>query len=181
MTLTFLCLRECHLQADSLRCVGTSVVRKRPPPLGLQQGPRHCPTGGGGSYERGIPVAAHLFGRDSTGAARRTERKHGLSTEQVPVSAYVGSSKNLKDLEGKADLRTLLEVAVPAFNQPSGLDHIDHFRFSIWQIRLYQTRNGFNCKAGFGATRQAPKRTRAPMQPCDCIRAIFRRTPEIVL
>ena len=25
------------------------------------------------------------------------ERKHGLSTEQVPVSAYVGSSKNLKD------------------------------------------------------------------------------------
>ena len=27
------------------------------------------------------------------------ERKHGLSTEQVPVSAYVGSSKNLKDLK----------------------------------------------------------------------------------
>jgi len=28
-----------------------------------------------------------------------SERKHGLSTEQVPVSAYVGSSKNLKDLK----------------------------------------------------------------------------------
>ena len=25
--------------------------------------------------------------------------KHGLSTEQFPVSAYVGSSKNLKDLK----------------------------------------------------------------------------------
>ena len=28
-----------------------------------------------------------------------TERKHGLSTQQFPVSAYVGSSKNLKDLK----------------------------------------------------------------------------------
>ena len=28
----------------------------------------------------------------------RSERKHGLSTEQFPVSAYVGSSENLKDL-----------------------------------------------------------------------------------
>ena len=26
-------------------------------------------------------------------------RKHGLSTEQFPVCAYVGSSKNLKDLK----------------------------------------------------------------------------------
>ena len=31
-----------------------------------------------------------------------TARKHGFSTEQFPVSAYVGSSKNLKDLK---DLR----------------------------------------------------------------------------
>ena len=29
-----------------------------------------------------------------------SERKHGLSTEQVPVSAYVGSSNKLKDLQG---------------------------------------------------------------------------------
>jgi hypothetical protein len=29
-----------------------------------------------------------------------SERKHGLSTKQVPVSAYVGSSKNLQDLNG---------------------------------------------------------------------------------
>jgi len=32
-------------------------------------------------------------------ARQRDERKHGLSTEPVPVSAYVGSSKNLKDLK----------------------------------------------------------------------------------
>ena len=29
-----------------------------------------------------------------------SERWHGLSTEPVPASAYVGSSKNLKDLKG---------------------------------------------------------------------------------
>ena len=28
------------------------------------------------------------------------EKKHGLSTEPFPVSAYAGSSKNLKDTEG---------------------------------------------------------------------------------
>jgi hypothetical protein len=28
-----------------------------------------------------------------------SERKHSLSTVQFPVSAYVGSSKNLKDLK----------------------------------------------------------------------------------
>ena len=27
------------------------------------------------------------------------QRKHGLSTEPVPASVYVGSSKNLKDLK----------------------------------------------------------------------------------
>ena len=31
------------------------------------------------------------------GCSRTDERKHGLSTEQFPVSAYAGSSKNLKD------------------------------------------------------------------------------------
>ena len=31
-----------------------------------------------------------------------SERKHGLSTEQVPMSAYVGGSKNLKDLKQAA-------------------------------------------------------------------------------
>ena len=29
----------------------------------------------------------------------RNEQKHGLSTEQFPVSAYPGSSKNLKNLK----------------------------------------------------------------------------------
>ena len=33
------------------------------------------------------------------------KRKHGLSTEQFPVSAYVGSSNNLKDLKGTLSLR----------------------------------------------------------------------------
>ena len=28
-----------------------------------------------------------------------SEKKHGLSTEPVPVSAYVGSLKNLRDLK----------------------------------------------------------------------------------
>jgi hypothetical protein len=32
------------------------------------------------------------------------ERKHGLSTEQFPVSTYVGSSENLKDLKDHAPL-----------------------------------------------------------------------------
>ena len=30
---------------------------------------------------------------------KRGERKHGLSTEQFPVSAYIGSLKNLKNLK----------------------------------------------------------------------------------
>ena len=34
------------------------------------------------------------------GGLMRSERKHGLSTEQVPVSAYGRSEKNLKDLKG---------------------------------------------------------------------------------
>ena len=35
------------------------------------------------------------------------ERKHGFSAEPVPVSAYVGSSKNLKDLKGEDELKRL--------------------------------------------------------------------------
>ena len=34
------------------------------------------------------------------GAVSTSGCKHGLSTEQVPVSAYVGSSKNLKVPKG---------------------------------------------------------------------------------
>ena len=33
------------------------------------------------------------------GSVLRSERKHGFSADQAPVSAYVGSSKNLKDLK----------------------------------------------------------------------------------
>ena len=32
------------------------------------------------------------------------ERKHGLCSEQIPVSAYVWSSKNLKDLKELKDM-----------------------------------------------------------------------------
>ena len=46
----------------------------------------------------GSAVLQSLHGRDTT-LALRSERKHGLYTEQFPVSAYVGSSKNLKDLK----------------------------------------------------------------------------------
>ena len=34
----------------------------------------------------------------------RSERKHGLFTEQFPVSVYAGSSKNLKDLVSEVPL-----------------------------------------------------------------------------
>ena len=33
------------------------------------------------------------------GGLLSSDRKHGLSTEPVPVSPYVGSSKNLRDLK----------------------------------------------------------------------------------
>jgi len=48
-----------------------------------------------------------------TGGADVIERKHGLSTEQVPVSAYVGSSKNLKDLKMALGACEVQEVEVP--------------------------------------------------------------------
>jgi len=49
----------------------------------------------------------NLRKRRPTGLARgvliflKRRSKHGLSTEQFPVSAYVGSSKNLKDLKDR--------------------------------------------------------------------------------
>jgi len=44
---------------------------------------------------------ARISGRTVTNSPQkcRSERKHGLSTDQFPVSAYVGSSKNLNDLK----------------------------------------------------------------------------------
>ena len=41
-----------------------------------------------------------------------SKSKHGLSTEPVPVSAYVGSSKNLKDLKDAHVLITVLRGMV---------------------------------------------------------------------
>ena len=41
----------------------------------------------------------------------RSERKHGLSTEQFPVSAYVGSSKNQKDLTGERQVSDVAAVS----------------------------------------------------------------------
>ena len=40
------------------------------------------------------------------------ERKHGLSTKQLPASAYAGSSKNLKDL------KDLNKIKQPRMLQP---------------------------------------------------------------
>ena len=44
--------------------------------------------------------------KNANAQAESSEEWHGLSTEQFPVSAYVGSSKNLKDLKvlGKCTL-----------------------------------------------------------------------------
>ena len=41
---------------------------------------------------------------------KRSVRKHGLSTEPVPVSAYVGSSKNLKDLRSGHRIKAVFET-----------------------------------------------------------------------
>jgi hypothetical protein len=67
------------------------------------------------SHERGTPVASagveaagpregELGERYEDAGYRGTSlwgEKHGLSTEQFPVSAYAGSSKNLKDPKGE--------------------------------------------------------------------------------
>ena len=39
------------------------------------------------------------------GGLMRSERKHGHSTEQFPASAYIGCSKNLKDLKVESAVR----------------------------------------------------------------------------
>ena len=57
-----------------------------------------------------------------------SERKHGLSTEQVPVSAYVGNSKNLKDLK---DGRPVLIVM-----------HIEHACISFFFFITLETHRG---------------------------------------
>jgi len=48
-----------------------------------------------------IPLYVYILvaARAQQCPAKQAERKHGLSTEQFPVSAYVGISKNLKDLK----------------------------------------------------------------------------------
>ena len=56
------------------------------------------------SLELLLNTAEQLFlNRDCgtrTGDGPESERKHGFSAEPLPVSASVGSSKNLKDLPG---------------------------------------------------------------------------------
>ena len=49
------------------------------------------------------PKAGLSVRRRSLKGLMGSERKHGLSKEQFPVSAYVGSSKNLKDLKVAED------------------------------------------------------------------------------
>ena len=52
----------------------------------------------------------------------RSERKHGLSTEQFPVSAYVRSSKNLKDLKDICPIEDTPKLVSAAILRTGGLD-----------------------------------------------------------
>ena len=67
----------------------------------LTQGAGRPPAVSGGRRGRGgtpaMALHTHVQHREY-----ESEKKHGLSTEQFPVSAYIGSSKDLKDLK---DLR----------------------------------------------------------------------------
>ena len=51
-------------------------------------------------------IPLQVGGEGRAAGLRGDERKHGLSTEPVPVSAYVGSSKNLKDLKDATSVCT---------------------------------------------------------------------------
>jgi len=52
------------------------------------------------SQPRNTPKASTRLPEIGEKGAAVAAGKHGLATEQFPVSAYVGSSKNLKDLTG---------------------------------------------------------------------------------
>ena len=60
----------------------------------------------------------------------RSKRKHGLSTEQFPVSAYVGSSKNQKDLR---DLTSSLRQHTALVK---GFGDGKHMWFTTWMERI---------------------------------------------
>ena len=64
--------------------------------------------GGAVSCERGNPVVAAPWCMVAQGGLMRSERKHSLSTEQFPVSAYVGTSKNLTNALFSLKARVLL-------------------------------------------------------------------------
>ena len=91
-------------------------ARLRRPAPGLV---RHTPSrvSGPGS------CAPHAFER--VGPLARSERKQGFSAEQVPVSAYVGSSKNLQDLKGSVHHTPPLVLCTIRFraSAPSGSVH----------------------------------------------------------
>ena len=52
------------------------------------------------------------------------ERKHGLSAGQVPVSAYVGSAKNPKDLKRQWSQLTSIHFGRPLHNHISLLSSL---------------------------------------------------------
>ena len=89
----------------------------------------------------------------STSCPNRTgpmERKHGLSTEQVPASAYAGSSKNLKDLKDV----TLPKQTWPVFD-PSQLCRCQTLawastsppRDGVGATALHRTEFSLQCKS----------------------------------
>jgi len=69
---------------------------------------------------RGGPLCpeAGLFSPEAGLSRCGSERKHGCSAEQVPVSAYGGSSKNLKDQWAREILMGLVEKAYSCTPDP---------------------------------------------------------------
>ena len=74
-----------------------------PPPLRRDAPSSPLPPPRDWSYARDALFAREVSQQSALGArGTAAERKHGLSTEPFPVSAYGGSSKNLQDLKNAA-------------------------------------------------------------------------------
>ena len=101
------------------------------------------------------------MGRDHKFQPLWPERKHGLFTEQVPVSAYVGSSKNLmklKDLKGtpsEIDRAPAVRQGVGSVCWATLQPVVGRRRKSRRMWGLQRARNARNWRSGLGAQRPA--------------------------